>query len=193
MDFKYKIEELEAMIVKIDKKKEYDLTTIDMQNVMLHLSKNFHLFHPKRELNKDNLRLYGLKTINRTPHLIKEYLFVSQTEKIIEKLNSNNFIDKNEFISHNYYEPKSKIMISFYTKYNSMICKIIKDLRTNKYNLLLVLKKSETGEILNKRYSLEFDTFEGICEKLIEISEQGELDFFDDFEYLSNNSREIVK
>ena len=74
-----------------------------------------------------------------------------------------------------------------------MICKIIKDLRTNKYNLLLVLKKSETGEILNKRYSLEFDTFEGICEKLIEISEQGELDFFDDFEYLSNNSREIVK
>ena len=174
MDFKYKIEELEAMIVKIDKKKEYDLTTIDMQNVKLHLSKNFHLFHPKR-------------------HLIKEYLFVSQTEKIIEKLNSNNFIDKNEFISHNYYEPKSKIIISFYTKYHSMICKIIKDLRTNKYNLLLVLKKSETGEILNKRYSLEFDTFEGICEKLIEISEQGELDFFDDFEYLSNNSREIVK
>lgn len=183
-DFKYTFEELELMIKKIDENNIFNLNTIEMQNIMTHMANDFHILHPKRELSKDNLRLYGIKSLKKSQHLILEYLFVNDVSPIIEKVYKNGFMKENTCFAHIFYEAGKKLIISFETKYHSMVCKIIEELKpeTNLFNLTIIQRCDESGKVINKRYSEKFNDLEELEKKLISLSELEEVDFHEEFD-----------
>lgn len=182
MNFKYTIEELVEFVRKIDPNDSKKLTCIEMGFIMENMSKDFKVFAKSKQLNKENLKLYGLKRLMQNKHLIDEYLFVNQTKKIIDNLKKIKFIDENLAVAHHYYQPTNKVIISFYTKHHSVICKIVKSLKENEYTLLLIQKNDENGKLVNNKISYSFENFEDLKQKLQNIAEMDIGDFWCLFE-----------
>lgn len=182
MNFKYTIEELDEFIKKVDVENNKKLTCIEMQTIMQNMAKDFNVIAKNKQLSKDNLKLYGIKHLMQNNYLIDEYLFVEQTKNVINALQKLKFIDESFGVAHHYYKPTNKIIISFYTKYHSVICKIVKSLKENEYSLLLIQKNDENGKLVNNKISYTFSNFEELKQKLQKIAEIDIGDFWCLFE-----------
>lgn len=190
-DFKYDVNTLEEMIKRIDQANTKNLSTIDMQSILLLLVNDFSFFNPKIELNKNNLKLYGLKTLIKDQYLIDEYLFVLECSKILEKQRQNGFLKEGTSIANNFYKPGNKIIISFYTKHDGITCKIIKNINKNNYSLMFLMPEQEYNNKLlissenksfnnNKKVFKDLTSLKILEDKLCKISqnEDLEIDFF---------------
>lgn len=181
-EFKYEIKELEEMLKKLEEVE--GVSCLDLQHIFSQLSKDFNSIYPKKILNKENLKSLGLRLLKRKPYLIKEYLFVQETENLLVNLNKLKFLDNTKIIAHHSFVLKNKIIISFNTKYNHLIGQIIKDVNNNTFILSFIIKMTETGEIINNKIKFTFDDFNLLKKEALKIAIMDEIDFFDKFPHI---------
>lgn len=177
MDFKYTNEELVSMVEKL----ENSVNEYELQKILTLYAKEFHLFHKNNILNKKNLRLLAIKNFINFPFLINEFKFVISNEKLLKMLEDNKFLDAKVNFSHNYYQPQKKIILSFYTLFDDIMCQIIKVDNSDTINLRFLERVSDYKKPF-KSIVFSFNNIEDLNSELIRLSLLGQKEFLNFFD-----------